>query len=224
MYCISPPRCGSARRSPRSSPTTTGWPKLRDHTDCKWLLRSRTQLPGRERERRVRVAQHVSPTRPMGGRNLCRRDRGRATTSRSRSVPVLPNEDLCRPCTLCQPMPGLEAAQPIDRVRALRSCDRRVQHPPQDRDDLRRERSSLGGGPFPQPPVKVGGDVAEMQLGHVNRMRQRMARLTADTTAFSEALTIELSIPTPHSTLSSTAHSTYAAARASSPDDRACSW
>ena len=54
--------------------------------------------------------------------------------------------------------------------------------------------------------------------------RYRIARLTADTTAFSDALTIEPLTPTPHYTVSSTAHSTYAAARASSPADIACSW
>ncbi len=54
--------------------------------------------------------------------------------------------------------------------------------------------------------------------------RYRMARFTADTTAFSDALTIDPFTPTPHSTVSSSAHSTYAAARASSPADIACSW
>ena len=59
---------------------------------------------------------------------------------------------------------------------------------------------------------------------HHTRRTYRIARFTADTTAFSDALTIEPFTPTPQSTVSSTAHSTYAAARASSPADIACSW
>ena len=52
-----------------------------------------------------------------------------------------------------------------------------------------------------------------------DRQRWRSARLTADTTAFSDAVTMFASMPTPHSTRSPTAHSTYAAARASPPAD-----
>ena len=52
----------------------------------------------------------------------------------------------------------------------------------------------------------------------------RVARLTALITAFSEAVTMFASIPTPQNTSSPTAHSRYAAARASPPEDRACSW
>ncbi len=49
------------------------------------------------------------------------------------------------------------------------------------------------------------------------------ARLTAEITAFSDAVTMLASRPTPHSTWSPTRHSTYAAAIASPPADRACS-
>ncbi len=49
------------------------------------------------------------------------------------------------------------------------------------------------------------------------------ARLTAETTARSEAVVIEVARPTPHTTFSPTAHSTYAAAEASSPPVMACS-
>ena len=49
------------------------------------------------------------------------------------------------------------------------------------------------------------------------------ARLTAEITALSDAVTMLGSKPTPHRTCSPTAHSTYAAAMASPPDDSACS-
>lgn len=56
---------------------------------------------------------------------------------------------------------------------------------------------------------------------------QACARLTAEATAFREALTMLASMPTPHSTCASspspTSHSTYAAASASPPAERACS-
>ena len=51
----------------------------------------------------------------------------------------------------------------------------------------------------------------------------QVARLTAEITARSEAVTMLESNPTPHSTCSPTAHSTYAAAVASPPADSACS-
>ena len=56
--------------------------------------------------------------------------------------------------------------------------------------------------------------------------RGRQARLTAEITAFSDAVTMFGSSPTPQSTAASPGprgHSTYAAAIASPPDDRACS-
>ena len=56
------------------------------------------------------------------------------------------------------------------------------------------------------------------------RRRRRQARLTAEITALSEAVTMFGSTPTPHRIWSPTAHSTYAAARASPPEDSACSW
>ena len=52
---------------------------------------------------------------------------------------------------------------------------------------------------------------------------QRQARLTAEITALSEAVTMLGSNPTPQRIFSPTAHSTYAAAIASPPDERACS-
>ncbi|SDC59468.1 hypothetical protein SAMN05444580_101327 [Rhodococcus tukisamuensis] len=60
------------------------------------------------------------------------------------------------------------------------------------------------------------------------RSLAQCARLTAETTARSEAVVIEVATPTPHTTLLVpsgvvTAASTYAAALASSPADMACS-
>src|SRR3712207_8292027 len=48
-------------------------------------------------------------------------------------------------------------------------------------------------------------------------------RLTADTTALRDAVTMLGSRPTPQSTCPFTAHSTYASAWASPPEDSACS-
>lgn len=50
-----------------------------------------------------------------------------------------------------------------------------------------------------------------------------LARLTADTTAFNDAVTMFASTPTPQRMRSPIAHSTYAAARASPPELIACS-
>ncbi len=73
-----------------------------------------------------------------------------------------------------------------------------------------------------------GGEPArERRAGHRSQSAigvPRSARLTAERIARSEALTIDSCSPTPQSTRSPTAHSTYAAARASPPADRACSW
>ena len=49
------------------------------------------------------------------------------------------------------------------------------------------------------------------------------ARLTAEETAFREARGVDESMPIPHSTWASIAHSRYAAALASPPADNACS-
>ena len=57
----------------------------------------------------------------------------------------------------------------------------------------------------------------------LRRGAARQARLTAEITALSEAVTMFASRPTPQRTWSPTAHSTYAAAIASPPEDRACS-
>ncbi len=72
-----------------------------------------------------------------------------------------------------------------------------------------------------------GADGQERLLAFPGRKAEptyRRARLIAETTALRLALTIDESTPTPQRTLSSTVHSTYAAARASSPEDMACSW
>lgn len=54
--------------------------------------------------------------------------------------------------------------------------------------------------------------------------RQRAERLTAETTAFSEARVVFASMPMPHSTLSPIAHSMYEAACAEAPSLMVCSW
>ncbi len=61
------------------------------------------------------------------------------------------------------------------------------------------------------PPRVLEGErdgAAGRLVQAVGRFSHRMARLMAETTALSDALTIEPSMPTPQSTVSSTAHST----------------
>src|SRR5262245_35595361 len=53
---------------------------------------------------------------------------------------------------------------------------------------------------------------------------QRVARLTAETTAFSEARVVFASMPMPHRTLPSIATSMYEAACAEAPSLIVCSW
>ncbi len=53
---------------------------------------------------------------------------------------------------------------------------------------------------------------------------QRAERLTAETTAFSEARVVLASMPMPHRTLPSMAHSMYEAACAEAPSLIVCSW
>ncbi len=82
--------------------------------------------------------------------------------------------------------------------------------------------------------VRVGGERLAMICTATTQVRRCLccsrgrgpsqARLTALITALSEAVTMLASTPTPHSSWSPTAHSTYAAARASPPEDSACSW
>jgi hypothetical protein len=67
------------------------------------------------------------------------------------------------------------------------------------------ERGGCGHGDHPARPV---GPPSARPPSGPGPARQRMARLIAETTARSEALTIELSTPTPQSTVPSTAHST----------------
>jgi len=63
---------------------------------------------------------------------------------------------------------------------------------------------------------------ARRAKGGVRAYRPR-ARLTADSTARSDAVTVLVSTPTPHRVWPPTSHSTYAAAWASLPADSACS-
>ncbi len=72
-------------------------------------------------------------------------------------------------------------------------------------------------------PARSGGNdhVRVIISGWGGRVAQ--ARLTAETTALSEAVTMLGSMPTPQRIRSPIAHSTYAAARASPPEDSACS-
>ena len=93
-----------------------------------------------------------------------------------------------------------------------------------------------GGGPTGSRPVPVLIEVAQPGLvGPLHEVcsptqtaggassGQRTARFTAEMIALNEAVVIEGSIPTPQITWSRTSHSTYAAAVASPPSDRACS-
>ncbi len=91
--------------------------------------------------------------------------------------------------------------------------------------DPRRVSRRAPGRP-PQPPTRQrrgasstdGAGPACLQSAPVAAWR-----LTAETTALREAVTMLGSMPTPQRTWSSTAHSTYAAATASPPEDSACS-
>ncbi len=74
------------------------------------------------------------------------------------------------------------------------------------------------------PRVGLDEELADPLAHQHGRNLAAHARLTALMTAFSEAVTMLASRPTPHSTLSPTAHSTYAAAMASPPALSACSW
>lgn len=77
-------------------------------------------------------------------------------------------------------------------------------------------------GPFGDCLVSTGkGD------GDRRRFRaadQRAERLTAEMTAFSEARVVLASMPMPHRTLPSMAHSMYEAACAEAPSLIVCSW
>ena len=57
----------------------------------------------------------------------------------------------------------------------------------------------------------------------MRRIYRPRARLTADSTARRDAVTVLVSMPTPHRARPPTSHSTYAAAWASLPADSACS-
>ncbi|CAM5678095.1 hypothetical protein SFUMM280S_08918 [Streptomyces fumanus] len=72
----------------------------------------------------------------------------------------------------------------------------------------------------PRPPVAADG--ARGAGGAATG--QRAARLTAETTAFSEARVVFASMPMPHRTLPSMAHSMYEAACAEAPSLMVCSW
>ncbi len=81
--------------------------------------------------------------------------------------------------------------------------------------------------PVPSPGVleeELADPLADQHGGQSRASSGRQARLTAEMTALSDAVTMLASSPTPHRTFSPTAHSTYAAAMASPPEDRACSW
>lgn len=83
-----------------------------------------------------------------------------------------------------------------------------------------RAGSTAGSGHAGGPPRRAA-HVAVRRFSPKDYPRR--ARLTALIIAFREASTVLPSIPTPHSTLPSTAHSTYAAAWASPPSLSACS-
>src|SRR5262249_47195246 len=59
--------------------------------------------------------------------------------------------------------------------------------------------------------------------GRPRRIYRARARLTADSPARREAVTVLVSTPTPHRACPPTSHSTYAAAWASLPAESACS-
>jgi membrane-associated phospholipid phosphatase len=71
--------------------------------------------------------------------------------------------------------------------------------------------------------VALTGLAVARWLESRGRRRGQTPRLTADTTALSDAVTMLGSMPTPHRMRSPIEHSTYAAAKASPPADKACS-
>lgn len=81
----------------------------------------------------------------------------------------------------------------------------------------RRGRARGPAGVVPTRSVGGAGAPAPAPCG------QRSARFTAEMIAFSDAVVIDGSMPTPQRVWSPTAHSTYAAAVASPPADSACS-
>src|SRR5690606_15668431 len=83
--------------------------------------------------------------------------------------------------------------------------------------DLHRSLAGIRRGL--RPPTGADG-----ALGSVEAAGQRAARLTAETTAFSEARVVFASIPIPHRTLSPMAHSMWEAACAEAPSLMVCSW
>jgi hypothetical protein len=76
---------------------------------------------------------------------------------------------------------------------------------------------------LPTPAPTFGGRVIPASVVATGRGQPRAARFTADTTARSDAVVIDVAIPTPHTVLPAIEASTYAAACASSPEDMACS-
>ena len=72
------------------------------------------------------------------------------------------------------------------------------------------------------PLYRALRDEAEAALARATGVRAQVI-LTAETTARSEAVVIDVAMPTPHTVFPSMEASTYAAAAASSPEDIACS-
>lgn len=75
----------------------------------------------------------------------------------------------------------------------------------------------------PAPRVRVGGVHGPCDFVPFRARGQRVARLTAETTAFREARVVLASMPMPHRTFPSMAHSMYEAACALAPSLIVCS-
>src|SRR6478609_1035702 len=131
---------------------------------------------------------------------------GTRTTAATITRPTVTGTTTCQRCSM---LTGLGATRPTTATAKSET--------PASRSSTRPTGDSMA--PDATPPWWAPDQTSVQAFG----MLSRSARLTAETMALIEAVTIEGSTPTPQRTRSPTAHSTYAAARASPPADRACS-
>ncbi len=82
---------------------------------------------------------------------------------------------------------------------------------------------SLEGGQSGSHDPGAGAAAVDDAVDDARVGYPRAARLTAETTARSDAVVMDVAMPTPHTVCPPTEASTYAAACAPSPDDIACS-
>src|SRR6478735_7026686 len=156
------------------------------------------------------VATTPPPTATTTGTQRRLAHPGTRTTTASRTNPRVAGTTTCQRCST---LTGLGATRPTT---ATAKSDT-----PASRSSARPTGDSMA--PDATPPGWTSDEPSVRTFGQTFGTASRSARLTAETMALMDAVTIDGSTPTPQSTRSPTAHSTYAAARASPPADRACS-